>query len=114
MTENSTQNTTVASSAQQSLTQDSGSHTATITGSHVVKNIGRYRVEVIREKCISAASCVAIAPRVFQLDEEELAIILSQDGEDDDTKLLAAQSCPTAAIIVTDTTTGKQVWPVEE
>ena len=76
------------------------------------KQIGRYKVEVIRDKCISAASCVAIAPRVFQLDEEGIAIVISQDGEDDDTKLLAAQSCPTAAIIVTDTETGEQVWPV--
>ena len=75
------------------------------------KQIGKYKVEVIRDKCIGAASCVAIAPKVFQLDEKAIAIILSQDGESDDTKLLAAQSCPTAAVIVTDTTTGEQVWP---
>ncbi|NCN23912.1 MAG: ferredoxin [Candidatus Pacebacteria bacterium CG10_big_fil_rev_8_21_14_0_10_42_12] len=78
-----------------------------------VKQIGKYKVEVIRDKCISAASCVAIAPKVFDLDEENLAIILSQDGNDDDTKLLAAQSCPTMAIIVTNTETGEQVWPVK-
>lgn len=76
------------------------------------KQIGKYKVEVIRDKCISAASCVAIAPGVFALDEENLAIILSQDGDDDQTKLLAAQSCPTAAIIVTDTESGQQVWPL--
>lgn len=75
--------------------------------------IGKYKVEVIRDKCIGAASCVAIAPLVFDLDEENIARIISQDGNDDDTKLLAAQSCPTAAIIVTDTTSGKQVWPPE-
>jgi len=75
------------------------------------KQIGRYKVVVIREKCISAASCVAIAPGVFDLDEENIARVISQDGEEDDIKLLAAQSCPTAAIIVTDTESGKQVWP---
>lgn len=75
------------------------------------KQIGKYKVDVVRDKCIGAASCVAIAPKVFQLDEKAIAIILSQDGESDDTKLLAAQSCPTAAVIVTDTTTGEQVWP---
>jgi ferredoxin len=79
---------------------------------NLAKQIGKYKVEVIRDKCIGAASCVAIAPRVFALDEEQIAIILSQDGEDDPTKLLAAQSCPTAAIIVTDTQTGEQVWPL--
>jgi ferredoxin len=73
--------------------------------------IGKYKVEVVRDKCIGAASCAAIAPNVFQMDEEDIAIIISQNGDDDDTKLLAAQSCPTAAIIVTDTTTGEQVWP---
>lgn len=75
------------------------------------KIIGRYKVEVIREKCIGAASCVAIASKVFEMDEENIAKIISQDGDDDDTKLLAAQSCPTAAIIVTDLEAGKQVWP---
>lgn len=75
------------------------------------QQIGKYKVEVIRDKCISAASCAAIAPQVFEMDEEDLAIVISQDGNDDDTKLLAAQSCPTMAVIVTDTEAGKQVWP---
>ncbi|MFZ5376564.1 MAG: ferredoxin [Patescibacteria group bacterium] len=102
------------------MTQDINNQTPnadsnkTITGAHAVKQIGKYKVEVIREKCISAASCVAIAPAVFDLDEEGIAVILSQDGNDDETKLLAAQSCPTAAVIVTDTSTGKQVWPITE
>lgn len=82
-------------------------------GSVQSQQIGKYTVSVIREKCISAASCVAIAPGVFELDEEKIAKIISQEGADDDTKLLAAQSCPTMAIIVTDNETGKQVWPIE-
>lgn len=82
-------------------------------GSMQSKQVGKYEVKVIREKCISAASCVAIAPGVFELDEEQIARVISQDGDDDATKLLAAQSCPTMAIVVTDTETGKQVWPIE-
>lgn len=82
-------------------------------GSVQSKQIGKYTVAVIREKCISAASCVAIAPGVFELDEEKIARVISQEGTDDETKLLAAQSCPTMAIIVTDNETGKQVWPIE-
>lgn len=97
--------------------QQAGPQGTTVTqqgeGSVQSKQIGKYKVEVIREKCISAASCVAIAPEVFQLDEENIAKVISQDGNDDETKLLAAQSCPTLAIKVTDTETGKQVWPVE-
>lgn len=75
------------------------------------KQIGKYKVEVIRSKCISAGSCTAIAPKVFELDEENIAKVISQDGNTDEEKLLAAQSCPTMAIVVTDTTTGEQVWP---
>ena len=70
----------------------------------------KYKVTVLRDKCIGAASCVAIAPKVFQLDGEQKAIVISQD-ELDDMKLLAAQSCPTAAIVITDVATGEQVWP---
>lgn len=82
-----------------------------VNSSTQTQQIGKYKVEVIRDKCISAASCVAIAPKVFELDEEDLAIVISQDGNDDETKLLAAQSCPTMAVIVTDIETGEQVWP---
>lgn len=76
-----------------------------------VKQIGKYKVEVLRDKCISAGSCEAIAPGVFKLDEEGIATVINQNGGTDEEKLLAAQSCPTNAIIVTDTTTGQQVWP---
>lgn len=72
---------------------------------------GKYRVKVIRSKCIGAASCVAIAPKVFGLDDKNLAYVISED-ELDDIKLLSAQSCPTAAIVVEEIETGKQVWPV--
>lgn len=71
----------------------------------------KYKVEVIREKCISAASCVALAPGTFELDDEKLAVIIDQDGDDDPSKLLGAQSCPTHAIIVTNIETGERVWP---
>ena len=73
--------------------------------------MGKYKVSVIRNKCIGAASCVAIAPKVFQLDKENKAVVISQDGNTDDEKLLAAQSCPTAAIVVIDEETGEQIWP---
>lgn len=73
---------------------------------------GKYTVKVIREKCISAASCVAIAPGTFQLDEEGIAVILSETGDDPETQLLGAQSCPTAAIEIIDNETGEKVWPL--
>lgn len=74
---------------------------------------GKYRVTVIRSKCIGAGTCVALAPKVFELGDDNIARVISQD-ELDDIKLLAAQSCPTMAIIVEDIETGKQIWPEPE
>lgn len=73
--------------------------------------IGKYKVTVIRNLCISAASCVAVSPNVFELDPENKAVI--KEGATDELAniLLAAQTCPTKAIVVVDTETGKQVWP---
>lgn len=68
-------------------------------------------VEVDRDLCIGAATCLAIAPEVFALDNEAKAIIL--DGADAATRetiIDAARACPTAAIIVKDTD-GKQLFP---
>ena len=74
--------------------------------------IGKYKVKVIRSKCIGAASCVAVSPTTFQLDNENKAVI--QEGSTDipENILMAAQSCPTKAIVIIDTETGQQVWPV--
>lgn len=77
------------------------------------QQVGKYHVKVINDKCIGAASCVAIAPHTFKLNEQNIAEVISQNGDPDDTKMLGAQSCPTTAIVVTDTETGKQVWPIE-
>ncbi|MBI2029567.1 ferredoxin [Candidatus Gottesmanbacteria bacterium] len=73
--------------------------------------MGQYKVQVIRDLCIGAASCVAIAPKAFQLDNEAKAITLPTIGEESDQVLLdAAKSCPVAAIIITDQS-GNQVYP---
>ena len=68
------------------------------------------RVVVDRDACIGAAPCVTIAPGVFQLDDENKAYIVDQDGADAETIMLAAQSCPVQAIIVYDER-GNQIYP---
>lgn len=83
-------------------------------------------IKVDRDLCIGAASCIAVYPEIFELDPESKAIILKKDGRhtsdytsidllkcdsiDDDQLLLAAQSCPTAAIFLYDES-GNQVYP---
>jgi ferredoxin len=79
-----------------------------------------------RDKCIGAASCIAVYPDVFEIDTEGKAVLklkgdktssdkiditaLDVTSVDDDTLLLAAQSCPTAAISLFDET-GDQIFP---
>lgn len=71
----------------------------------------KYQVKVINDKCIGAASCVAVAAMTFKLNDAKKADIIDQDGNPDTEKLLAAQSCPTAAIEVINIETGEKVWP---
>ena len=68
------------------------------------------KIYVDRELCIGAASCVAIAPGVFALDDENKAFVVNPEGADQETILLAAQSCPTKAIILYDKH-GNQIYP---
>jgi len=73
--------------------------------------VGKYKIKVLRDACIGAASCVAVAAATFQLDSENKAVVQEGSADPADTILMAAQSCPTKAIVVIDTETGQQVWP---
>lgn len=80
-----------------------------------------------RDQCIGAASCVAVYPDIFEIDEESKAVLKLKTGDvtsektdikaldvssvDDETLLLAAQSCPTAAVYLYDED-GNQVFPI--
>jgi ferredoxin len=68
------------------------------------------RIVVDRQGCIGARSCVVVAPGVFQMDAENLAYVTDPDAEDEDTILMAAQSCPTLAIHLYDKD-GNKIFP---
>lgn len=85
----------------------------------------KLRIVVDPDLCIGAASCVTIAPEVFQLNIENKADVLDH-GEapggptyerivevsevERDNILLGAQSCPTLAITIFDEA-GQQLYP---
>ena len=73
--------------------------------------VGKYKIKVIRSACIGAASCVAVSGATFQLDGENKAVTQVGSADTPENILMAAQSCPTKAIIVTDMETNQQVWP---
>ena len=68
------------------------------------------KIEVDRELCTSVATCLAVAPNTFELDDEGIAVVKNAKGDDEATILQAAQSCPVNAIIVYDND-GNQVHP---
>lgn len=87
-----------------------------------------YKIKVDRNLCIGAASCVAVAPKVYELDNEGKAVILKKDGtrisdyveykDIDDTEeniLYSAKSCPVDAIIIVEVDEKgneiRQIWP---
>ncbi len=68
------------------------------------------KVRVDRELCIGLGNCVAYAPSVFALDEENKAVVLDPASVDGETLLEAAKSCTQNAIIVEDDE-GHQLYP---
>jgi ferredoxin len=70
------------------------------------------KVRVDRELCIGAASCVDIAPDVFELDDENRSTVKSSGGASTDEALLreAADTCPMTAVILEDDQ-GNQTFP---
>lgn len=68
------------------------------------------KIVVDRQLCIGAAPCVAVAPGVFQLDEEQgKAYVVDPDSTDEETIKMAAEACPVLAIKLYKE--GKQIYP---
>lgn len=67
-------------------------------------------IEIDRELCIGAATCVALMPNVFALDEEGKAVVKPGQDREYDALLAAAKSCPVRAIrlLAKD---GKTIYP---
>ena len=68
------------------------------------------KIIVDRDLCIGAASCVVTSPQTYKLDDENKAVVVDANAASDEELILAAQSCPTKAIIIIDKE-GKQSYP---
>jgi ferredoxin len=60
----------------------------------------RIEVTVDRNLCIGSGDCVDTVPDVFQLDEEDKAVVVDPDGAPVDDVIQAAGNCPVSAIFV--------------
>ena len=68
------------------------------------------KVRIDRELCIGISNCVAIAPSVFQLDKENIAVVIDPSTVDKKKLYEAAESCPQNAVILEDDE-GQQLYP---
>ncbi len=60
----------------------------------------RIEITVDRALCIGSGDCVDTAPDVFQLDDEDKAVVVDADGAPLEDVIAAAGNCPVAAIFV--------------
>ena len=71
------------------------------------------KIVIRHDLCIGAASCLAVAPNTFDLDDVNKAIVINVHGESDEEILLAARACPTQAIELYDEA-GNMIYPTEK
>jgi ferredoxin len=70
-----------------------------------------HSIKVDRTVCIGSSTCVVVAPKAFELDEEGISTPkISWRDVDDETLLMAAQSCPVSAISLYDVD-GNLIYP---
>jgi len=88
-------------------------------GSSIRKNFGktkgRYHITIEPSLCMAFGSCETLAPNVFEVDKNKIfnpkATVKSETGDDFESILDAAETCPTKAIIIRDRYTGTQIYP---
>ena len=77
----------------------------------VIRKIRKWTMRIDRGLCIGAATCIALAPKAWALDDAAKAIILDTASQETNYTLLeAAKGCPVMAIFITDEI-GKQIYP---
>ena len=57
-------------------------------------------VEIDRDACIGSGNCGFLAPGVFDLDEDSIAVVFDPDAAPEAEIVTAAQRCPGKAIAV--------------
>ena len=79
------------------------------------KTKGRYHITIEPSLCMAFGSCETLAPNVFEVDKNKVlnpkATVKSETGNDFESILDAAETCPTKAIIIRDRYTGRQIYP---
>lgn len=59
-------------------------------------------IVVDRDVCIGAGTCARLARATFAMDEQDIAIVVDQTGDDETAVSAAIRSCPSGAILIVD------------
>lgn len=58
------------------------------------------KIVIDRDLCIGAGTCVVLAPQTFEMDDENIAVLIDEKGNTAEEILMGAESCPTKAILL--------------
>jgi len=73
--------------------------------------MAKLKIVVDPEACIGDSICCDEAPETFEMNDDNIAEVKDPVGDDQETILNAARSCPVEAITVIDEDTGEQLYP---
>lgn len=89
-------------------------NTTTIRRTIIIEK-ARFKIIVEPSLCMAFGSCEILAPNVFHVETNKIinpkAVVVSETGDNFESILNAAQTCPTKAIIIIDRYTGNQIFP---
>jgi ferredoxin len=75
--------------------------------------MAKLKIVVNEDECIGDGLCAQDAPNTFEMNDDDKAVVKDPPGDDEETIIEAAKSCPVDAITITDEETGEQLCPEE-
>ena len=73
--------------------------------------ISGYTIRIDRFTCIGTANCVAVAPEVFEMGDDQIVTFVEEPEDIESDRLIeACDICPVEALIATDAE-GTQIAP---
>ena len=73
--------------------------------------MAKYKIEIDREACVGDGLCCEEAPATFELDDEDLAVVIDVEGDEPSKILAAAKGCAVDCITLVDEESKEQIWP---